>query len=192
MSGGSYGYLYMDDDVCNYGTVRKLRSMAETLRRLKHEVAASMVEHHADVIEASLTVIDARHERLAEILKAVEWYEDCDWGKERVAEAARALVEGGRHKAVVAEDPETPPLRPETWAYQDHELELFVVPGRGEALVPAIGTGSFRAEPPRGVVVRWRGALYLVKNVETRPREGWAAWVVPYRSAKPVKEEESP
>lgn len=96
MSGGSYGYLYMRDgsDVACNGVVRDLREMAEILRRLELDVAASMVEHHADVIEASLTVIEARHDRLADLLHAVEWYADSDWSAEQVVEVAKKLVDG--------------------------------------------------------------------------------------------------
>lgn len=71
----------------------------------------------------------------------------------------------------------------ETWAYEDHELELFDVPGCGEVLVPARGTGSIRViKPTRGTSIRWRETLYLVKRVKMHSG-GWAAYVSPFKES---------
>lgn len=95
MSGGSHEYVCWrdSDELFTIGTIKNLRDIADSLRALGHDVAASMVDHHADVIGACLQAVGDRQDRLADLLKAVEWHDSGDWGPKQVADAVKALVD---------------------------------------------------------------------------------------------------
>jgi hypothetical protein len=89
MSGGSYNYLYIYADdprelVSRLGT---LKEMSERLSGLPYaKDAAIETERIIAMIERLETQVRVRAEALADVWHAIEWWDSCDYGEDRVKE----------------------------------------------------------------------------------------------------------
>jgi hypothetical protein len=91
MSGGSYQYLYRKNSGELNEYIPELRRMADRLREMNEVGAAAEIDAHADRVESFHTQMRQRHRRLRDLMKAVEWYDSCDWRPEKVHEACDDL-----------------------------------------------------------------------------------------------------
>lgn len=92
MSGGSYEYLCWADDLDRLlEKQHHLEAMADRLAGLGYADDAA-----AETTDLLLTLREwqvrarAHVERLSDVWKAIEWWDSCDWGEERVHEALTA------------------------------------------------------------------------------------------------------
>ncbi|MFE4867721.1 hypothetical protein [Streptomyces sp. NPDC056682] len=93
MSGGSYDYLYWQVPELG-GHVGQLEAMAERLEALPYA---------AEAAAATRRILEAiSDEKLADVWRAVEWWDSGDYGEDQVREAidehrASLTVSGGGH-----------------------------------------------------------------------------------------------
>lgn len=126
MSGGSLGYLYRKDfepdaDVFAY--------VAKELRELGHEAAAQ----ESDAIAACIAEAVARRDRLADVLRAVEWCESGDLGPEEVADHVAAW------EAQRAAAPSPPPTDKDQAADALADAVDSLLRNAGAVLLPGMG-----------------------------------------------------
>lgn len=86
MSGGSYDYLYCKDPEAIFARADYVEDMANTLTKLGYLDVASDMTRLAEYIRSAYIRIDVLSKQLKPIMKAVEYYEDCDYGEDNVAE----------------------------------------------------------------------------------------------------------
>ncbi|GII89643.1 hypothetical protein Ssi03_76330 [Sphaerisporangium siamense] len=88
MSGGSYNYLYQDDELhelARYSRMEDLRSMADRLAGLGYAAdAAAETEELLVILRQSRIRAEVRARRLAAVWKAIEWWDSCDWTEDQV------------------------------------------------------------------------------------------------------------
>jgi hypothetical protein len=88
MSGGSYDYLYGKDPYSILEAQDDLERMSNRLAGLGYaEDAAKETEEFVLIIRQFLNRAGARIDRLAQVWKAVEWWDSCDWGEEETKKA---------------------------------------------------------------------------------------------------------
>ena len=85
MSGGSYDYLYCKDPEEMLDKANDIESMANTLIKLGHLDVARDMTRLSEYIRSAYIRIDVLSKQLKPIMKAVEYYEDCDYGEDTVA-----------------------------------------------------------------------------------------------------------
>ena len=78
MSGGSYDYLYCKDTEELFSKAVDIDDMAETLEKLNYLDVARDMRRLAEYIKTARNRVEVLSEQLKPIMKAVEWYEDCD------------------------------------------------------------------------------------------------------------------
>ncbi|MBP5413663.1 MAG: hypothetical protein ILN61_00225 [Lachnospiraceae bacterium] len=82
MSGGSFNYLYCKEVTDLMNSASDLEEMSEILTREGYEDVARDMRRLIEYIKSAQIRIGVLAEQLRDIMKAVEWYEDCDIGKE--------------------------------------------------------------------------------------------------------------
>lgn len=91
MSGGSYDYLYAKPPGDLHEYIPELERLADRLRDMEEYAAAEEVDAHATRIVEYHNQMKATHDRLSDVMKAVEWYDSGDWGRNSVHEACEDL-----------------------------------------------------------------------------------------------------
>lgn len=84
MSGGSYDYLYCKDTEELFSKTIYFDDMAETLEKLNYLDVARDMRRLSEYIKSAYNRVDVLAAQLKPIMKAVEYYEDCDYGKDDV------------------------------------------------------------------------------------------------------------
>jgi hypothetical protein len=105
MSGGSYNYLYSKTasdllDQAAAGTLEDIRvaMLAKTVDKVYPAETRLVVDEIADVQQSLKELaelqakIDQRLERIAPVLREVEWHESLDSGKEGVEQAVKNYI----------------------------------------------------------------------------------------------------
>ena len=90
MSGGSYNYLYSNEeqDFLHFGVIDEMKQMAERLAGLDYaSEAAERTKRLVQTLESCLNEVYQVKEDLEDVWKAVEWWDSHDWGEDRVKEA---------------------------------------------------------------------------------------------------------
>ncbi len=82
MSGGSYDYLYCKDAEELFSKAVDIEDMAETLEKLNYLDVARDMRRLAEYIKTARNRVEVLSKQLRPIMKAVEWYEDCDIGED--------------------------------------------------------------------------------------------------------------
>ena len=82
MSGGSYDYLYCKDPEELFENVTYIEDMADTLVKLNYLDVARDMTRLSEYIKTALNRVSVLSEQLKPIMKAVEYYEDCDYSLE--------------------------------------------------------------------------------------------------------------
>lgn len=95
MSGGSYDYLYCKEPEEIFANASYLDDMSETLVKLGYLDVAKDMTRLAEYIKSAYNRISVLSQNLRPIMKAVEYYEDCDYSKENVAEVVERYRNGG-------------------------------------------------------------------------------------------------
>jgi hypothetical protein len=92
VSGGSYNYLCHGFDLEDVINKRcDLRAMADRLAGLGYaEDAAKETEELLVLLNQWCVRAEVRMKRLADVWKAVEWWDSSDWGEDEVREALAA------------------------------------------------------------------------------------------------------
>jgi len=90
MSGGSYDYLYSKEPEDLLNRTGDLERMRDRLIGLDHVAAAKAVEALRLTVVESRVRIGVAMERIAPVMKAVEWLDSCDSGPEEVERAVKA------------------------------------------------------------------------------------------------------
>lgn len=89
MSGGSYDYLFTASDIDDL--MRKGEHLHAMLGRLEGlgyaEDAAAETEEIVQIIKHAEMRVARRLKHLADVWKAVEWWDSCDWGESSVKQA---------------------------------------------------------------------------------------------------------
>ena len=100
MSGGSYNYLFMQlsDDVYDFSALAEMESMASRLIELGYVDAGKETLHLKYTIEQSMARTEVMLERLADVWKAVEYYDSSDSGIERVEEEIKKYRKESPHE----------------------------------------------------------------------------------------------
>lgn len=78
MSGGSYDYLYCKDTEELFSKAIEFDEMAETLEKLNCLDVARDMRRLSEYIKSAYNRVDVLAAQLKPIMKAVEYYEDCD------------------------------------------------------------------------------------------------------------------
>ena len=86
MSGGSYDYLYCKDPEELFGCVTYIEDMADTLVKLNYLDVARDMTRLSEYIRSAYNRVSVLSEQLKPIMKAVEYYEDCDYSIETLNE----------------------------------------------------------------------------------------------------------
>lgn len=84
MSGGSYDYLYCKDTEELFSKAVDIEDMAETLEKLNYLDVARDMRRLAEYIKTAHNRVEVLSKQLRPIMKAVEWYEDCDIGEDKL------------------------------------------------------------------------------------------------------------
>lgn len=87
MSGGSYDYLYCKEPAEMFEKVLYIDDMAATLTKLNYLDVARDMTRLSEYIKTAYNRIEVLSEQLKPVMKAVEYYEDCDFSEENVKEA---------------------------------------------------------------------------------------------------------
>lgn len=87
MSGGSYNYLYCKEPAEMFENVLYIDDMAAALTKLNYLDVARDMTRLSEYIKTAYNRIEVLSEQLKPVMKAVEYYEDCDFSEENVKEA---------------------------------------------------------------------------------------------------------
>ena len=82
MSGGSYDYLYCKETEELFSKASDFDDMAETLERLNQIDVARDMRRLSEYIKSAYNRVEVLATQLKPIMKAVEYYEDCDIDEE--------------------------------------------------------------------------------------------------------------
>lgn len=82
MSGGSFNYLYCKEVTDLMNSASDLEEMSEILTREGYEDVARDMRRLIEYIKSAQIRIGVLAEQLRDVMKAVEWYEDCDISKD--------------------------------------------------------------------------------------------------------------
>lgn len=87
MSGGSFNYLYNKevDELFGYEALMDLESMEAILLNKNYQDLAQDVRRLIEYIKSAKNRVGVLHENLKPVLKAVEWYESCDYDEDDLA-----------------------------------------------------------------------------------------------------------
>lgn len=96
MSGGSYNYLYCKDPEEIFANASYLDDMSETLVKLGYLDVAKDMTRLAEYIKSAYNRISVLSQNLRPIMKAVEYYEDCDYGEDNVKKIIEKYRNGGK------------------------------------------------------------------------------------------------
>ena len=94
MSGGSYDYLYCKEPEEIFANAAYIEDMAETLIKLGHLDVARDMTRLSEYIRSAYNRIDVLSQQLKPIMKAVEYYEDCDMSAETLGEEVEKYRSG--------------------------------------------------------------------------------------------------
>jgi hypothetical protein len=94
MSGGSYDYLYCKDTEELFSKAIDIEDMAETLEKLNYLDVARDMRRLSEYIRSACNRVEVLSEQLKPIMKAVEYYEDCDISAEGLGEAVEKYRKG--------------------------------------------------------------------------------------------------
>lgn len=95
MSGGSYDYLYCKETEELFSKATDFDDMAETLEKLNYLDVAHDMRRLSEYIKSAYNRVDVLASQLKPIMKAVEYYEDCDYGKDDVQKVINEYRQGG-------------------------------------------------------------------------------------------------
>lgn len=95
MSGGSYNYLYCKEPEELFANVGDIEDMAETLVKLGYLDVAHDMTRLSEYIKSAYNRVEVLSGQLRPIMKAVEWYESCDWSAETLGEEVEKYRNGG-------------------------------------------------------------------------------------------------
>lgn len=99
MSGGSYDYICYSDSEDLVNKQEQIQRMADRLAELGYAPdAAKETENLLLTIRAFHNRLTTMHDRLADIFKAVEWWDSCDSGEEGVKKALAKYREEGKEE----------------------------------------------------------------------------------------------
>lgn len=97
MSGGSYDYLYCKDPEELFANVTYIEDMADTLVKLNYLDVARDMTRLSEYIRSAYNRVSVLSEQLKPIMKAVEYYEDCDYSIEKLNETIeKHRTDGGK------------------------------------------------------------------------------------------------
>lgn len=96
MSGGSYNYAYTKVDEMDgaYSVIQDVKRAEERLRELGQQEAANEVYKYILFVEMVANRLSVQGNRIANVLRAVEWYDSGDSGIEVVNQACEKLLSG--------------------------------------------------------------------------------------------------
>lgn len=97
MSGGSYDYLYCKETEELFSKAVYIEDMAETLEKLNYLDVARDMRRLSEYIRSAYNRVDVLSERLRPIMKAVEWYEDCDIDEKSLKDKVEEYRNGGTY-----------------------------------------------------------------------------------------------
>lgn len=86
MSGGSYNYLFCKEASYLLDNVGDLEDMSEILIKEGYEDVALDMCRLVEYIKSAKIRIDVLSHQLSGVMKAVEWYDSCDIGKDTLKE----------------------------------------------------------------------------------------------------------
>ena len=95
MSGGSYDYLYCKDTEELFSKAVDFEDMAETLEKLNYLDVARDMRRLSEYIRTACNRVEVLSEQLKPIMKAVEYYENCDISAESLGEEVEKYRKGG-------------------------------------------------------------------------------------------------
>lgn len=95
MSGGSYNYLYCKDTADMFDRSVDIEDMAETLEKMDYLDVARDMRRLSEYIRTAYNRVDVLSEQLRPIMRAVEYYEDCDISAESLKREVEKYREGG-------------------------------------------------------------------------------------------------
>lgn len=98
MSGGSYEYLYCKETEELFSKATYFDDMAETLEKLNYLDVARDMRRLSEYIKSAYNRVDVLASQLRPIMKAVEYYEDCDYGEDTVQEVINEYRQGGKEE----------------------------------------------------------------------------------------------
>lgn len=96
MSGGSYDYLYCKEAEELMSCVSYLEDMTETLIKEGYEDVALDMARLTEYIKSANIRISVLSKQLRDVMKAVEWYESCDIGKDSLKKRIEEYRRGGK------------------------------------------------------------------------------------------------
>ena len=94
MSGGSYDYLYCKDTEELFSKAVDIEDMAETLEKLNYLDVARDMRRLSEYIRTAYNKVDVLSAQLKPIMKAVEYYEDCDIGEDTLGKEIEKYRKG--------------------------------------------------------------------------------------------------
>ena len=95
MSGGSYDYLYCKEPEELFSKSTDIDDMAYTLEKLNYLDVACDMRRLSEYIKSANNRIEVLSKQLKPIMKAVEYYEDCDISAEGLKKEIEKYREGG-------------------------------------------------------------------------------------------------
>lgn len=95
MSGGSYNYLYCKDTEEMFSRAVDIEDMAETLEKLNYLDVARDMRRLSEYIRSACNRVEVLSEQLKPIMRAVEYYEDCDISVEGLNKEIEKYRKGG-------------------------------------------------------------------------------------------------
>lgn len=99
MSGGSYDYLYCKEVSELMNSVADLEDMSETLIKEGYEDVALDMVRLTEYIKSANIRISVLSRQLRDVMKAVEWYDSCDIGKDTLNKQIEEYRRGGKNGA---------------------------------------------------------------------------------------------
>jgi predicted RNA-binding protein with EMAP domain len=99
MSGGSFNYLYLkvDDMGSNtslYEILGEATRMEQRLRSERKHDAADEILTYVLFLETTIRRLEKRGKHVSDLMQAVEMWQSCDWGPERVDKALEKMLGG--------------------------------------------------------------------------------------------------
>lgn len=96
MSGGSLGYLYTREphELFEGHNVRNLEEAAATAYNAGYKDVAKDIYRLVEYINSANIRVEVLHEQLADVLHAIEWYIDADYGKDTMCKHMDAYRAG--------------------------------------------------------------------------------------------------